>query len=60
MEQYPWSSLVEYIHANGQLCKVDEILGRFASAEQYCTFIHDNAGYGLSLELIKHSLIEEE
>lgn len=58
LDQYIWSSYLEYINNKFGLCSKDDILGFFKSAEDYKNFILDHAGYAQELELIKHQLID--
>lgn len=56
---YPYSSFSEYLNGYG-FCKKDYVLEQFNSIDQYKTFVFDNLDYGLSLEIVKHQLIDAE
>lgn len=56
---YPWSSYCEYIGlSNNQEVAKEEILNFFKSPKEYQKFVLDQADYGRTLELIKHSTID--
>ncbi len=57
--EYPWSSYEEYMQNNSNLCLAGEILNFFSSKEKYRQFLEDQIEYGISLEMIKHQLIED-
>ncbi len=61
LEDYPWSSYLEYL---GQLfpsvCIQEPILGQFSSRREYEEFIKDHANYILEIILIKDCLIDQE
>lgn len=54
---YKWSSYSEYV---GQdfLCSTNEILDFFSPKHRYKQFLEDQIDYGISLEQIKHQIIE--
>lgn len=59
LDTYPWSSYSEYKNAVGFYSFPEEILKFFPSSEAYCQFVQDQIDYGLTLENIKHQLLEE-
>lgn len=60
LEAFSYSSYEEYVQQNRQgICSTKEVLGFFKSPDDYARFVHDQINYGLSLEKIKHQIIEE-
>lgn len=59
LNDYKWSSYLEYIGLVDGFCSKEEILGFFKNQEQYEKFVLDQADYGLRLEQIKHQILEE-
>lgn len=59
LDDYPWSSYLEYIKLNPFFCSPTEVLNFFSSKEKYKKFVEDQIDYGVKLELIKHHLIDE-
>ena len=59
LDDYQWSSYLEYTQANNMFCSPVEILNFFPSKEKYKQFVEDQIDYGATLELIKHHLIDE-
>ncbi len=59
LSSYPWSSYPTYIGLNNddRIAKT-EILSFFKSPKAYEQFILDQADYGITLEAIKHQLID--
>lgn len=60
LDEYPWSSYKEYVQFGDILCSTSEILGFFPSREKYKKFLEDQIEYGVTLELIKHQLMDIE
>lgn len=59
LKSYPWSSYSAYDGlSNDELMAKKEILGFFKSPEEYQKFVLDQADYGKTLELIKHTAID--
>lgn len=58
LEDYPWSSLPEYVQGEGETCNQDLILGFFNNKESYRKFVLDQADYQRNLETIKHLILE--
>lgn len=57
--QYKWSSYLDYLGKSDSMnCVKDLILNYFRSKEKYEEFANDQIGYGRSLEMIKHLIIE--
>jgi len=56
---YPWSSYPTYIglEDNSAVAK-EEILNFFKSSKDYEKFVLDQADYGITLELLKHSTLD--
>lgn len=61
LEEYAWSSYLEYIGSNTQeVCSKNIILDQFKSPKDYRQFILDQESYGTELEIIKHKLLDPE
>lgn len=61
LEEYPWSSYLEYIGSNTQeVCSKSIILDQFKSPKHYQQFVLDQESYGRELEIIKHKLLDPE
>lgn len=60
LDEYEWSSYLEYAHNKNGVCSKDAILSYFKSPKEYIQFILDQASYAQALQLIKHQLIDEE
>ena len=59
LEQYPWSSLPEYLGtANDDICDKSMVLAGFRGKKDYHNFVFNNADYQRSLEEIKHLITE--
>ena len=60
LEDYRWSSYLEYIKPNDTFCSINEILGFFTPNERkrYKEFVEAQIDYGRKLEKIKHQLID--
>lgn len=60
LEDYPWSSYLEYIKLINSFCSTNEILRFFAPNERakYKEFTEAQVDYGKELERIKHQLID--
>lgn len=58
LEEYHWSSYLEYVNNGNSICTKEIILGQFKSQNDYKQFIHDQEDYGKQLEFIKHQLID--
>jgi putative transposase len=57
---YTWSSYKEYADNAREFCSTDLILELFPSRKEYCKFIEEQIEYGITLEIIKHQLINDE
>lgn len=59
LNSYIWSSYSDYIGLrSGNLVNKDEILGFFKDQKAYEQFVLDQVDYGISLERIKHQLLD--
>lgn len=59
LEQYPWSSLREYLNLDSKpFCDKDIVLNLFPSAKDYYKFVLDQISYAQELDKIKHLLME--
>lgn len=59
LEQYPWSSLPEYMGtAELTVCQKEIILNQFKTVEQYQAFVFDHADYQRSLKRLQDLLID--
>ena len=59
LEDYGWSSYLEYVRNLNTICDKEIILNFFSAPEKYQQFVLDQADYGMQLELIKHKLLDE-
>jgi len=58
LENYPYSSLSEYLNKKDGFCNKKPILDYFSSIEKMKTFVYDQIDYGRKLEEIKHLTLE--
>ena len=59
LDQYPWSSYLEYTDKEKTNFFLKEIiLGQFKSIPEYIQFVLDQKDYGKKLEAIKHGLLD--
>lgn len=59
LEDFKWSSYSEYINNTYKsICVKEVILNQFSFDNTYQQFVQDQIDYGLSLEVIKHQLID--
>lgn len=58
-EVYQWSSYSEYISGINFFSSPQDVLGLFASKEEYKEFVEAQIDYGTTLEILKHSTIDE-
>lgn len=59
LEEYPWSSLREYLSPERKgICNIEQILNCFNSPGEYKKFVFDRADYQRELEAIKHLILE--
>ncbi len=59
LENYLWSSYMEYITCTPVLSSPAIVLDLFPRLHSYKKFVEDQIDYGKKLEIIKHQLIEE-
>lgn len=59
LDSYEWSSYLEYINGGKGICAKENILSFFKSPAKYKQFVLDQADYGMTLENIKHQVLEE-
>lgn len=59
LNQYKWSSFLEYATEVEGICSKKEILTNFKNPQEYQQFVLDQIAYAQELELIKHQLIDE-
>jgi len=58
---YPYSSIFEFVNeAKNNICSTKYITEHFPSGEDYQKFIADQQGYAQELEIIKHTLFDED
>lgn len=57
---YPWSSFFEYSGEASGFCSTKEVLSFFPSKDAYKKFLEDQTEYGITLETIKHQIIDED
>lgn len=61
LEQYPWSSLPEYLTGtNSPICESNIILSSFKNPSDYRHFIVEQADYQRELKMIEHLTLESE
>lgn len=60
LDDYQWSSYLGYTQPEPTFCSTTEVLSFFPTKEEYKKFIEDQIDYGVTLELIKHHLIDED
>lgn len=60
LEDYQWSSYLEYIKPISTFCSTNKILGLFSpnEKEKYRKFVEAQIDYGKRLEMIKHQFID--
>lgn len=59
LEDYPWSSLGEYLRpSEGGACEKEVVLSSFKDEGEYRKFVFDQADYQRNLDGIKHLLFE--
>lgn len=58
LEEYQWFSYPEYIN-HPTICSVSEILNFFPSKEKYKEFVEAQVDYGITLEILKHRVMDE-
>lgn len=57
---YPWSSYHSYINSSYDALTKEDILSFFKSPKDYEKFVLDQADYGTTLELLKHTSLDAE
>lgn len=61
LDDYIWSSYPEYLgRIPNPLCSKEIVLDQFKSSRGYTQFVHDQVGYAMELEWIKHQLFDRE
>lgn len=58
IENYLWSSYLNYLHDESTYIFKDPVLGQFKSIEDYKKFVLDQVGYQRKLNEIKHLILE--
>lgn len=59
LNDFVWSSYLEYVNNPSNYISASEIiLNQFSSENTYQRFVQDQIDYGLSLEVIKHQLLD--
>lgn len=58
LNDYHWSSYLEYINGKGFYCSPEEILSFYPSPDSYTEFCEDQIDYGTSLEILKHRTVD--
>ena len=58
LENYPWSSLPEYLNNKSLISNTNEVLGFFKNVKSYRDFVFDHALYAKELDKIKHLAME--
>ncbi len=59
LDTYKWSSYLEYISGNCFYSVSKEVINLFSTKEKYKEFVEAQIDYGTTLEIIKHSIIED-
>lgn len=60
LNNYLWSSYLEYINEYRFFCSSEEILNFYPSIKSYQEFVEAQIDYGTTLEIAKHQLIDIE
>lgn len=60
LDQYIWSSYIEYTESINGICNKEAVLNFFKSPQAYQKFVLDQVDYVQKLEQIKHKLLEDE
>jgi len=58
LNNYPWSSYLEYTDEQQRLCAIDEVLDLFPSPQKYQEFVEAQIDYGTTLEILRHQTID--
>ncbi len=59
VNDYPWSSINEFVENKEILCHIKSVLEQFSSSKKYESFVLDHLDYARELENIKHVLMDE-
>lgn len=59
-QNFPYSSIKEFINNEPLLCDVTQILGFFNNPDKYKEFISDHKDYALGIARIKHLMIDPD
>lgn len=59
-ESYPWSSYIEYLAGAGLICSIELISSFFPSIKDFAGFHTSQVDYGMTLEILKHSAIDND
>ena len=57
---YRWSSYLEYVNTNKNICSKEIILNQFSYSLTYKQFVLNQEDYGKNLEMINHQLVDLE
>lgn len=58
LDDYPWSSYLEYANGKNFYCSPEEILCLFPSFDNYKKFVENQIDYATSLEILKHRTVD--
>ncbi|RJQ37005.1 hypothetical protein C4559_04760 [Candidatus Microgenomates bacterium] len=59
LEEYPWSSYLEYTElSDNNICLKEIVINQFKSVDEFKSFTHDQEDYGQKLEMLKHELLD--
>jgi putative transposase len=58
-ENYPWTSYLEYINGTKNFCDPKLVMDFFPDKKKYQQFTEDQISYGKSLEMLKHSKMDD-
>lgn len=58
LDDYQWSSYLEYINGPAFYCSPQEILNFYPNPNSYKEFCEDQIDYGTSLEILKHRTVD--
>ncbi len=59
-ESYEWSSYNEYLSRPQILCDCSIVLDQFESPQVYQKFVEGQIDYGISLEILKHQVLDAD
>lgn len=58
LNDYKWSSYLEYINGQSFYCSPEDILSLYSSTDSYKKFVENQIDYATSLEILKHRTVD--